>query len=179
MEIYLIRHTKPEIEKGICYGQTDIPLASSFEDEIEEILKKYSFPGDEFIVYSSPLLRCKLAAEKLFNSTIHYDKRLMELNFGDWELQKWDDINKTDLNRWMGDFVNVSCPNGESYVNLYDRVLQFIQSLKNSDSTKKIAVVTHAGVIRAFLAVHNNTNLKDSFIYNVEYGEVMIVKDFK
>lgn len=175
MEIYLIRHTTPEIEKGICYGQTDIPLANSFENEIEEILKKHSFHSDEFIVYSSPLQRCKLLAETLFDATIHYDKRLMELNFGDWELQKWDDINKIHLNRWMKDFVNVSCPNGESYVNLYDRVLQFIQSL-HSEPTKKIAIVTHAGVIRAFLVAYNNTDLKDSFIYNVGYGEVSIIK---
>lgn len=174
MEIYLIRHTTPEIEKGICYGQTDIPLASSFENEIVEILKKYSFPRDEFIVYSSPLQRCKLLAEKLFNSTIQYDKRLMELNFGDWELQKWDNINEIDLNYWMKDFVNVSCPNGESYVNLYDRVLQFIQSL-NFNSTKKIAIITHAGVIRAFLAAYHKTDLKDSFMYNVGYGEISIV----
>jgi alpha-ribazole phosphatase len=174
MEIYLIRHTTPEIEKGICYGQTDIPLACNFDNEIGEIQKKYSFRSDEFTVYSSPLQRCKLVAEKLFNTTVQYDNRLMELNFGDWELQKWDDINKTDLNDWMKDFVNVSCPNGESYVNLYERVLEFIESL-NFNSSKKIAIITHAGVIRAFLAAYHKTDLKDSFIYSIGYGEVSIV----
>ena len=26
MEIYLVRHTTPNIKKGICYGQTDIDI---------------------------------------------------------------------------------------------------------------------------------------------------------
>ncbi|MEM9897397.1 MAG: alpha-ribazole phosphatase, partial [Bacteroidota bacterium] len=27
MEIYLIRHTTPEISKNICYGQSDLELS--------------------------------------------------------------------------------------------------------------------------------------------------------
>jgi len=38
-EIYLIRHTTPKVEKGICYGQTDLNLADTFEQEKERILK--------------------------------------------------------------------------------------------------------------------------------------------
>ena len=26
MEIYLIRHTSPLVEKGVCYGQADLAL---------------------------------------------------------------------------------------------------------------------------------------------------------
>ena len=35
MEIYLIRHTKPKVGKGICYGQTDLEIdETSFEQEL-------------------------------------------------------------------------------------------------------------------------------------------------
>ena len=37
MEIYLIRHTTPLIEKGICYGQTDLDITESFEEEVSMI----------------------------------------------------------------------------------------------------------------------------------------------
>ena len=30
MEIFLIRHTTPKIEKGICYGQTDLDITTTF-----------------------------------------------------------------------------------------------------------------------------------------------------
>lgn len=49
-----MRHTTPDIEKGICYGQFDIGLASIFETEVEEVL--IDIP-DEIKVYSSPLFR--------------------------------------------------------------------------------------------------------------------------
>mgnify|MGYP001408870057 CR=1 FL=1 len=35
MEIYLVRHTTPAINNGICYGQTDVDLNS------EELLSTY------------------------------------------------------------------------------------------------------------------------------------------
>ena len=40
MLIHLIRHTKPEIAAGICYGQTDLELASSFTQEADTVLSK-------------------------------------------------------------------------------------------------------------------------------------------
>lgn len=175
MEIYLIRHTTPQIEKGICYGQSDIPLADSFDEELEEILNKGPFLKDEIAVYSSPLQRCKILAESLCNSSISYNQDLVELNFGDWELQSWDAINKTELNAWMKDFVNVSCPNGESFTDLHKRVVAFYQSLILSEHDK-VTIVTHAGVIRALLAFHNDTLLVDSFKMKIEYGEVIKIE---
>lgn len=85
MEIYLIRHTTPDIEKGICYGQSDIPLKDTFPSEVKNILK--SIPKHFDKVYSSPLQRCTQLANYIDqNNTI--DNRLMELNFGSWELKK-------------------------------------------------------------------------------------------
>ena len=33
MEIILIRHTSVDVPKGTCYGQTDVPLKPTFEQE--------------------------------------------------------------------------------------------------------------------------------------------------
>ena len=33
MNIYLIRHTSVDVPKGMCYGQSDVPLRSTFEEE--------------------------------------------------------------------------------------------------------------------------------------------------
>ena len=37
MEIYLVRHTSVDIPAGYAYGQTDVPLRPSFEDEAEAV----------------------------------------------------------------------------------------------------------------------------------------------
>ena len=57
MEIYLIRHTTPLVEQGICYGQTDLDIAHNFQEEVEDIkVALQHFNPDK--VYTSPLMRC-------------------------------------------------------------------------------------------------------------------------
>lgn len=176
MEVYLVRHTTPDIAKGICYGQSDIGVTDSFEDEVQQIRDSNLLPKKEYTVYSSPLQRCRLLAERLFNQKIIDDNRLKELDFGDWELQAWDAIDKQEIDPWMNDFVHMSCPNGESYIDLYQRVLDFIKSIEKKSKNKKVIVVTHAGVIRSFLAWYNKVELKDSFQFKVNYAEVISIK---
>ena len=35
MKLYLIRHTSVDVPQGTCYGQSNVPLKSSFEEEAE------------------------------------------------------------------------------------------------------------------------------------------------
>ena len=37
MRLHFIRHTRPDIARGVCYGQSDIPLAASFAEEAEDV----------------------------------------------------------------------------------------------------------------------------------------------
>ena len=173
MEIYLIRHTNPDIEKGICYGQSDIGVKESFNDEVENILNKYPYLKSlESQIYSSPLSRCKRLAETLFDTPIQSDDRLKELDFGDWELQKWEDIDQNELSIWMKDFVHVKCTNGESYLDLNQRVLSFLEELKITKHDTAV-IVTHGGVIRALHAHFNTIELVDSFDFKPGFGEVL------
>ena len=171
MEIILIRHTTPNIAKGICYGQADIPLADTFAEEIIPILKENELNSSNTIYYSSPLQRCKLLAQKL-SDTINFDNRLKELDFGDWELKKWNDINKNELDIWMNDFVNVSTTNGESYLDLHNRTVVFLNEIKLLEKEKAI-IVTHAGVIRSLWSYINNSPLEKSFDLKLDYGHII------
>ena len=171
MEIILVRHTTPNIEKGICYGQADIGVTETFSEEIQPILKEVKVNDSETIYYSSPLQRCKLLAEKL-SDTIIYDDRLKELDFGDWELQKWNDINKHELDVWMKDFVNIAFTNGESYIDLHTRTVKFLNELKTLKK-QRVVIVTHAGVIRSLWAYINKTPLEKSFDLKLNYGHII------
>ena len=73
------------------------------------------------IVYSSPAKRCIALSEALNFGEIIEDKRLLEIDFGDWEGLEWDEIDKNLLNHWMEDFVNVAPTNGESFNQMYLR----------------------------------------------------------
>ena len=170
MEIFLVRHTETDVPKGVCYGQSDVALKSSFPEEVEAIKEKLPIGSSK--VYASPLSRCALLANAL-GLPVTFDDRLMELNFGDWEHQNWNDIDSEVLNRWMGDFVNVVPPGGESMGELSLRVLTWWREIHQLDQ-ERIIVVTHAGPIRCLLAHVNNTPLISAFSdYKISFGQVI------
>lgn len=171
MEIILIRHTTPKIAKGFCYGQSDLDITDTFLEEIKPIIKDIPINNTDIIYYSSPLKRCKKLAEKLSDNII-FDDRLKELNFGDWELQNWNNINKKELDIWMKDFVNVPVTNGESYMDLHARTISFLTEIKEKNY-KKVVIITHAGVIRSLYSFIKKTSLETSFDLKLQYGQVL------
>lgn len=174
MEIYLIRHTTPLIDKGICYGQTNLDITDTFLEEVSMI--QPHLPLDNIKVYSSPLKRCKKLAEALFESSIvECHDTLMELNCGDWEMKKWDEIPKEEIQPWMDDFVNVVVPNGESYVMLHERVVNTFEAIKQKG--ENAVIVAHGGVLRSILSHITNTPLKESFdVFTLHYGCVVKIE---
>ena len=173
MEVYLIRHTTPHIEKDVCYGQSDISLADTFEVEwqaIREIL-----PQKIDVIFSSPLSRCRQLTIKLanhFGISFIEDARLKEMNFGEWELKRWNEIDQTKLRHWMENYKTERCPDGESYEDVIGRVKSFINDQLIS-ARQRILLVTHAGIINGFDAIMNQQGGID---LKVGYGEIHIYK---
>ncbi|MHC5362116.1 alpha-ribazole phosphatase [Myroides sp. LJL110] len=174
MEIYLIRHTSVDIDKGVCYGHSDVFLKSTYSKELGEI--KDLLQGDFDVIYTSPLIRCKQAASDLASYLgdleVRPDSRLKEMNFGAWELQRWEDINLQEIQPWYDDFVNQRAKEGESFLDLNQRVVEFIKALK-SQNYKRVILVTHAGVIRCFLNHFYNIPLEKTFDVKIDYASVV------
>jgi alpha-ribazole phosphatase len=173
MEIYLIRHTSPLTVKGIIYGQTDLPVAATFESEKDDILK--NLPADINAIFTSPLIRCsKLAfaiSKQYPASSLTADPALMELNFGEWEGRSWKEVAGEACDQWMADFVNQAPPAGESMLQLELRAAVFFKHLLQ-ERYLTAAIVTHAGFIRTTLAHYRDIPLIDSFTIPVQFGEV-------
>lgn len=172
MELILIRHTTPAIEKGICYGQSDLDVTDSFESELEPILEEV---GKQLRVYSSPLKRCRLLAERIGDEVV-LDDLLMEMNFGDWELKLWNDIPHKEIQPWYDDYLNVRSTNGESLVDLTNRVKLFLAELVSRNENKSIVIVTHAGVIRVINGIINRIPSDEIFDLKLHYGQVVRIQ---
>lgn len=170
MKLTAIRHTSVDIPAGVCYGFTDVPVNPSFEAEatiVKHQLKKYTFDK----VYSSPLTRCTLLANYCGFSNPELDPRIKELNFGDWEMKSWMEIDKVDAQKWFANWLNFPTKNGESYAMMQKRVYSFLDELK-STKHKDICLFTHGGVIRlihVYLGIHP---IDESFEFAVEYGQI-------
>jgi len=178
MEIYLIRHTKPLVEKGICYGQSDIDVRNTFDIEAEKLIQW--LPQELDILYSSPLLRCIKLSEKIQESFINkpkiiHDKRLIEMNFGDWELKKWDELDRKLSEQWIENILVQPTPNGESFYDLNLRVTHFINDILNK-KIKKAGVVTHAGVIRCFISRFKNISLIETLKLTIDFASLTILR---
>lgn len=150
MEIVFIRHTSVDVPLGVCYGQSDVALRDSFEQEAAataEKLKSYRPEGKDFDhVYTSPLSRCVRLATYCGYPDAERDDRLKEINFGEWEMQKFEEINDPRLKEWYADYMNVPATGGESFAMQYRRVSNFLDELKSKDYDK-VAIFAHGGVL--------------------------------
>lgn len=172
MEVYLIRHTKLVVPNEVCYGQSDIETAPTFEEEKDRVLQQ--LPPDLNLVISSPLSRCLKLARHIPVPQLKTDARLMEMNFGEWELKKWDDIDQKSLKAWMDDYVNIAPPGGESMLQMHERVMECWQEIRKL-SHQKIAIVSHSGAIRMILAKERGMPLKSIFDIKATYGSVSLI----
>ena len=172
MELHFIRHTPVDLESGICYGQSDVDLNSEFPKYIQILKSKINEDYDSVIC--SPLQRCTKVTNALGFKNYATDERIKEINFGDWELQNWNNIDRKSIDEWSKNLVNYRIPNGESLEDLYKRVKDFYDEITSRDY-ERILVVTHAGVIRCIWSLILEIPLQNVMKIPVGFGENFIV----
>ncbi len=156
MQLHLIRHPRPAVEPGICYGQTDLGLAESPAAVAERL--RPLLP-ESFALHASPLARARLLAESLGRPRL--DERLKEIHFGDWEGRSFTDIGSA-IDDWAADPLGFRPPGGESPREMATRVLQWLAEHGLTPRTPDAAglraspplpdalvVVAHGGPLRA------------------------------
>lgn len=145
MEITFIRHTSVQVPKGVFYGQTDVPLNDTFPREAGEVARRLE--GLSFDrIYTSPLSRCTRLADFCGYPRAVRDDRLMEINFGQWEMQSFETLKDPRLQEWYDDYLHVRTTGGESFQDQLLRVSAFLDQLREQ-SPGNAAVFTHGGVI--------------------------------
>lgn len=146
MKLILVRHPKPEVAPGLCYGSTDLTVAPA---QLEQTLAALRLPAD-LPIYSSPLQRCAVLAERLSASPV-YDARLVEMHFGVWEMRAWDDIPRAEIDAWAADMVHYRPGGGESVLQMATRIDAFYHQLPRDGAV----IICHAGAMRLLAARHD------------------------
>lgn len=156
MEIYLIRHTRPGVPEGTCYGRTDVPLDEA--DFVARTPRIAEHLPRGMVFYSSPATRCARLADDLVartgGSLAGVDGRLHELHFGDWEGRPWSELPRHETERWTSDIVHYAPPNGENFMAMWGRVTEFYQAILEAafaGSQARIAIVGHAGSLKVLV----------------------------
>lgn len=173
LRVLWVRHTAVDPAcVSVCYGQTDVPLHTTFEQEAAitaEKLQAYTYDA----VFSSPLSRAYKLATYCGHSDAQLDPRLMELDFGDWELVPWTDILQgVDARTFFAPYLTRQTPDGESVMDQYRRVCAFLQEQMPSEGHRCLLVFCHGGVINGASAMAGRSDLRDAFAHIPPYGSI-------
>lgn len=164
--LLLIRHgysKANQLNLFLGHGNVDLTEKGRFQAQ-----KTAQFLSNTHIdvIYSSDLDRAVQTAEytaKIKNLPIIKEVGLREINAGEWDFMSFEQIRKTyekEFNTWCNDVEKVRCPNGESFLELQDRVFKAIEKIAINNPDKTVAIFSHATSIRSFSAkIENVTGL--------------------
>ncbi|EJN07417.1 histidine phosphatase family protein [Herbaspirillum sp. YR522] len=153
MNLHLVRHPAPILDKSYCYGRSDIAVApETLALCCERVSRLLPSP---VLLWTSPLQRCAdlalALATTLGMSELGVDADLQEMDFGTWELRAWDDIAWDEVEAWNRDLLHHAPGGGETLLAMAARVWRCFDALRHQPDAD-CAVVSHGGPIRLLRA---------------------------
>ena len=182
MRLYLVRHARPLVREGMCYGSTDLAADEGHQQQaLIELVRR--LPARTPLL-SSPMQRCRSLAT-LLTSALHagapvFDSRLAEMDFGAWEMRAWDAIPRAEIDAWAAELATHRPGGGESLIDVARRVRAFYDELQATKPACTI-VVAHAGTIRLLLAAAQSASVEQMVSIaaqtpnNIGYGELTTI----
>lgn len=153
MIVALIRHASTAWnEQGRMQGRCDIPLSEGGRAQA----RAWRVPAEltrHAAWVSSPLSRAVETAEILAGRTVTRESALTEMDWGNWEGQKLDELRAIDADAYAR---NEACgldfrpPGGESPREVLARLQPWLERV--GASSLPVVAVTHLGVLRVMLA---------------------------
>nr|WP_320016360.1 histidine phosphatase family protein [uncultured Desulfobacter sp.] len=174
--LFILRHGQIEGHGTRRFiGCTDIPLDNTGREQARRW--QAPFAAIRFKqVYTSALSRCRETAVLACpDSTPVIDRRLNEIDLGDWDGRDFEHIktNYPDLFEQRGrDIYGFRPPAGESFKDLFHRVSLFFSELPLSSHT---LLVTHAGVIRAMRCFLAGEKMENLLSFKTRYGQLFVL----
>lgn len=181
MKIILVRHGKTQANIDWKYSTDDTILAKDglyILDKTKKLLEDYDI--DE--VYTSALIRSQETAKHLGYTNFIIDKRINEMNFGDFRGQSIDEVRlkqKSFFENEKNNYFDTKYPNGESRNEVIRRTSEFLDEISQKDD-KTILCISHGIAIRStlFWVLKDLSNWNSFWIDNGSLT-VFYVKDGK
>lgn len=165
MKIYLTRHGQTNLNKQeLMQGRTDEPLNDTGRAQAKkarEFVKDIKFDA----VYSSPLIRAKETASIIADipmDEVITDPRIIEAEFGDYELRKYSKLGIKLTSYWLLPEVFKAPPSVETLEEMVDRSHSFLREIEGKDYDN-VLIVCHGGIMRPMCGYLQN--VKRGFIW--------------
>ncbi|MCE8515565.1 histidine phosphatase family protein [Ruegeria pomeroyi] len=168
----LLRHGHTDWNRaGRIQGRSDIPLDDAARHDLGALA--LPAPWDRATLWSSPLSRAVETAELVAGRTPRTAPALTEMNWGDWEGQRGQDLLDTPgsgyrhIEDWGWDFRP---PAGESPAELWTRIEPWLAGL-----TGDSVAVCHIGIMRVILARAHGWNFDGIPPFKVKRNRLFVV----
>ncbi|HSE41409.1 MAG TPA: histidine phosphatase family protein [Acidobacteriota bacterium] len=174
---YLIRHGSHDwLEKGIAGWQPGIRLNDRGREEVKKLAEVLTEASVDFL-YSSPLERtmetAEIIAERLKILPVRVSEAIGEVHYGDWTGLTFEEIRSSKewsaYNKYRS---GARIPNGEFAINVQQRMVSELLSLRDAHPDKKIAVVGHGDPLR--LAILHFLGMPIDFIWRIELSPASV-----
>lgn len=157
--VHLLRHGEvADFTRRVVRGQMDVELSPRGREHNAALARWFArVEPQPDVVYTSDLVRCGALAEELgalVQRVPIVDVRLREQSMGRWEGRTWAEITEAEpraVTAYWDDYHGARPTGGESVEDLEVRVLGWWREILARSSGKRVAVVTHIGVIRVLL----------------------------
>ncbi|MEX0285846.1 MAG: histidine phosphatase family protein [Paracoccaceae bacterium] len=145
--LHLVRHGPTHAKSMV--GWSDLPADLSDTGLVSRVS---SFLPAEAIVISSDLSRAADTATAIGGDRMRlpHDPDLREINFGDWELRRFNEVEAEDphtIRAFWETPGETRPPNGESWDEVLARVSRAVDRLIAAHTGRDIVVVAHFGAI--------------------------------
>jgi broad specificity phosphatase PhoE len=154
--LLLVRHGETDWNREDRFqGHADLPLNAAGRAQSRELAERLAGKSID-AVYTSPLRRAFETAELVAAAhalPVRQEPGLREVDLGSWTGLTREEVEQRDpegFRRWLA--FGHGWGDGESYEALGERVVATLVTVAASFDGETVAVVTHAGPIRATLA---------------------------
>ena len=178
MRVTLVRHGEVD-EKylGKYNGHNDIALSKKGKEQAKELAQHFASTLFDR-VYCSDLRRARetLQPFKQRKGAI-YTKELREKSWGRHEGLSFDEICRLENLKYKSFGQWVDALDGERQDAYIQRIETFFKKEIFSKDDKDILLITHAGVIRTFIAMVKSISFEKSFEFKIPYASYIKYDD--
>lgn len=164
MNILLVRHGESIWNKEQrIQGRKDPGLSEKGRHQAKALAKRLKREDIE-VIYSSGLKRCARTAGIIAKETgakVKIYPQIEEIILGDWQGKTVEEVKKAYpkvYEAWLRAPSTARIPGWEGIAKFTRRVDEAFKSILNSNSVSSVCVVTHWGVIAAYLSRTLNTD---------------------
>ena len=164
---YFVHGATKDNEAGLSTGNSDISLSNLGIKQANELKDKLGNKKFD-VVICSDMKRAKETTEIVFGKEYITDKRLNEIDYGRFNQKAIDYIDtegkKTkELFSLKKEYVSEPFPKGESYLEVKNRIEEFLADVTAKYPGKKIAIVAHSAPQLALDAITNGKSFDQAF----------------